>query len=256
MNFLGTISHLLIKIAGKLRYLETRRSNKVNFKSYLSGIGGDHKFSTFSKSIQGDMSASASERFSHYDAFAYFTHKRVRDISKNRLKILDLGSVKLSTALLSLNHDVTSLVLVDPNDEISQTNYLVHDASLPLPFENSSFDIFTSTVSVHLIGLGRYGDIIDPNAIPNLIGELDRVLKPNSDLFISLALGKNALKYNVHWEFELETIKSLFEKWALEDHLIDIRSSQFNLEGPRFTKEIPAGINQGANHVIFLHFKR
>ena len=256
MNFFGDIAQLLLKIAAKLKYLETRSNNKANFELYVSGIDEKHKFSNFSRSIQGDMSASALERFSHYDAFAYFTHNRVREISSNELKVLDLGSVKLSTALLSLNHEVTSLVLVDPNDEISKTNYLVHDAALPLPFENNSFDVFTSTVSVHLIGLGRYGDLIDSDAIPNFIRELDRVLKPNSDLFISLALGKNALKYNVHWEFELETIKSLFEKWVLEDYLIDVRSSQFHLDGPRYTKEVPASINEGANHVIFLHFKR
>jgi len=48
---------------------------------------------------------------------------------------------------------------------------------LPLVFGDGQFDIFTSSVSLHLVGLGRYGDELNPNTLIGFIMELDRVMK-------------------------------------------------------------------------------
>jgi hypothetical protein len=49
MNFFGTISHLSLRMATKLRNLETRSNNNTDFKSYINGIDEEQKLSTFSK---------------------------------------------------------------------------------------------------------------------------------------------------------------------------------------------------------------
>lgn len=45
-------------------------------------------------------------------------------------------------------------VLADCGDTISRVHYVRHDVADPLPFADASFDVFTSTVSLPLIGLG------------------------------------------------------------------------------------------------------
>ena len=53
------------------------------------------------------------------------------------------------------------------------------DVSDPLPFESNSFDVFSSVVRLHLIGLGRYGDKINHNALLDFVLEIERVIKKN-----------------------------------------------------------------------------
>jgi hypothetical protein len=67
--------------------------------------------------------------------------------------------------------------------------------------------VFINTASIHLIGLGRFGDDLDPYAIPKFIFELDRVMRGNADLFVSMALGTNQLKFNSEYEFDLNSIE-------------------------------------------------
>jgi SAM-dependent methyltransferase len=171
---------------------------------------------------------------------------------------LDVGNIKVTNAILSIEHNVTSLVLMDCEDRISNVNYIIHDIANPLPFEKDSFDIFTSSVSLHLVGLGRYGDSINPNTLINFISELDRVMKPKSDVIISISYGKNFLSFNEGWKFDMNTLKELFKNWKLIDYLIDNHSSHIVKNyTERFTKDLNLDDWElGEYRVIYLHFKR
>ena len=74
-----------------------------------------------------------------------------------------------------------------------------HDVADPLPFADASFEVFTSTASLPLLSLGRYGDQQDPNCLPRLIGELDCVMTSDADLIVSMSLGRNLLNFNNSW---------------------------------------------------------
>jgi hypothetical protein len=150
-------------------------------------------------------------------------------------------------------------VLANCKDDISKVHYLIHDVSDALPLQDSSFDIFTSAATLHLIGLARYGDRLNPNALPNLIKELDRVMRPQSELIIALPLGnKNHLSFNNGWVFTLDTLNAFFSKWRLVDYLIDNASVPGAPYTERFTKSLDSlhHLLEGESRVVFLHFQK
>jgi hypothetical protein len=69
---------------------------------------------------------------------------------------------------------------------------------LSLPFENDSvFSISCLHVAEH-IGLGRYGDPLDPLGTKKACKELSRVLAKGGNLYFSLPIGKSKLCLNAH----------------------------------------------------------
>jgi len=239
----------------KLRSLAVRS----RFRAYLSGIGDAHPLHGIPARLVGDASADPTEFFDHYDAFAFWAGERISKRNPG-LKTLDVGGIKMMNAMLSISHDVTSLVLAHCGDQISRINYIQHDVSDRLPFANGTFDLFTSTVALPLVGLSRYGDRLNPNCLIDLIAELDRVMKPDSELLISMCLGKNVLNFNNGWFFDLPTIERLFGQWRLIDVLVDGASSpkQAMPDGARrFSKDTSVDkLRLGDYRVIFLQLAR
>jgi SAM-dependent methyltransferase len=236
---------------------------KRNFHTFnlkLDKSRSDYSFwNEIPRKISADMTVREKEVFSQYDGFTFWYHKKL--LEHDNLEVLDLGSTKTSNALLSLKHSVTAIVLSDPKDEVSNVQYHVIDASQKLPFENSKFDVFTSTASIQLIGLGRYGDNLEPYAIPNFISELDRVLRGNASIYISMALGTNQLKFNSEYEFDFSTIKEIFVGWNLVDFLIDraswLKENISFPKGERYSKDFGTPDSPPEGHcVVFLHFQR
>lgn len=229
------------------------------YRRYLARIGSGHAFFSIPTRIIGDASADPTEFFTHYDAFAYWVTDKIT-ARGGRLKLLDLGSVKMMNGMLSVAHEATSMVLSDCGDSISKVRYVRHDVADPLPFPDASFDVFTSTASLPLIGLGRYGDRQDPDCLPRLIGELSRVMKEDADLLVSMSLGKNLLNFNNSWFFDLPTTLRIFAGWRLVDHLVDKASGPLGRgtgAADRFTRDASVdAMPLGEYRVIFLHFRR
>jgi SAM-dependent methyltransferase len=230
---------------------------KKKYIKYKNGIGQNHPFNKFKTKLLGDVSEDPFEFFSHYDAYSYWLAEKMTNIGNDK-KVLDLGNLKVTNAILSLTNDVSSLVLKDCEDKLSKVSYIIHDISRPLRFQDKYFDVFSSSVSLHLVGLGRYGDEVNPLTLINFIEELDRVMKNDSDLIFSISYGKNFLAFNEGWKFDIKTLKKLFNKWELIDWLIDNKSSNtIKLHNQRFTKDLSIiGWEDGEYRVIFLHFKR
>ena len=206
--------------------------------------------------LNGDSSASPVESFSHYDAFYFWMAK---DIAKKEgQKILDLGGKKIMNGWLSVLNNVYSVNLAAPNDSISNVNYVVTDATKSLPFPNAYFDIFISPVSINLIGLGRYGDNVDPSAIPKLISELDRVMKKDAALYISVVYGSDKVMFNHHIVLSFATIEQLFPKWKIDNYLIDHQDTYSHNPHDRFTRNLDTNISFSSKNenVIFLRFGR
>jgi hypothetical protein len=230
-----------------------------SFRRYKKLMRQDHPFRRFPLRNVGDASADPTETLDHYDAFAYWAARKI-DARGARLAILDVGSTKIMNVMFSAQHDVTSVVLSDCGDQISPVRYVRGDVSAPLPLPEASFDVFTSTVALPLVGLGRYGDVINPDCLFDLLAELGRVLRKDADLLCSMCLGKNVLNFNNGWFFDLETIKAIFGGWQLTDYLIDNWSSPrgtFASEPVRFTTDANLEHSPlGDYRVIFLHFRR
>jgi hypothetical protein len=210
--------------------------------------------------IVGDASADPTEFFNHYDAFGYWVAAKLARGARRR-RIFDVGSPKAQNAILSAYHDVTAALLADCSDRFSAVTYIEHDVTLRLPFPAQSFDCFTSTVALPLIGLGRYGDCVNGDSLPNLISELGRVMTDDAELFVSMTVGPNLLAFNNGWYLDLDMIKTLFTGWRLVEAVVDNWSSPRKaMEGDasrRFlsAQQLPV-IHEGDYLVVFCAFVR
>jgi SAM-dependent methyltransferase len=245
---------IIDRIARKLRVATLY----PRYRRYLSGIDDEHPLHGIPTRLVGDASADPTEFFDHYDAFAFWAARKIH-ARGGRQKTLDLGSTKMMNGILSTMHDVTAMVLANCHDQLSEVRYVRHDVCDPLPFAAVSFDVFTSMASLPLIGLGRYGDRLDPDCLERFVAELGRVMKPDADLLISMCLGPNVLNFNNGWFLDMETIARLFGSWRIVDQLVDGMSSPDATPnaGARFSKDASVErIRFGDYRVVFLHFRR
>jgi len=242
---------------GVTRRIVKKRLSPILTK-YILEMKPDNPFFGFSMKVGQDLSANPNEFFSHYDGFSFWTYSKIRDLHLQNCKILDIGSTKVLNAIMSYDHEVTAIVLANPHDSLSKVQYLEFDAGGGVPFPDNNFQIVTSTVSLHLIGLGRYSDRIDPQAIPFLIQELDRVTGSNSYLFVSIPIGRNELIFNGGYSFEFSTFTDLFPNWKLVDFLVDNWSTpRFNNSSTRFTTSIDTkNFESGQYETVFFQFQK
>jgi len=67
------------------------------------------------------------------------------------------------------------------------------------------------------IGLGRYGDPIDPDGMSKACRELIRVLAPGGDLYFGLPVGRTRVCFNAHRVFAANTIMDMFHELDFVD---------------------------------------
>ena len=68
---------------------------------------------------------------------------------------------------------------------------------------------------VEHIGLGRYGDALNPAGTQQACAELERVLAPRGDLVFSVPLGVPRICFNAHRVLSPEQILTYFERLRL-----------------------------------------
>lgn len=80
----------------------------------------------------------------------------------------------------------------------------------------SSYYNYTDSLStlhtIEHIGLGRYGDKIDPNGHIIFFNNLSNVLNINGILYLSTPIGEPKIIFNAHRIFDLEYLLSIFNK--------------------------------------------
>ena len=102
--------------------------------------------------------------------------------------------------------------------------------SMPYP-ENSILSLSCLHVAEH-IGLGRYGDTLDPFGTRNACAELSRILASNGDLYFSLPIGKPRLCFNAHRIHSPRQILDYFAGLELTDFSVidDNRAFRENVD--------------------------
>jgi SAM-dependent methyltransferase len=79
-----------------------------------------------------------------------------------------------------------------------------------LPFPRNSVPSLSSLHVIEHVGLGRYGDPIDPLGYVRAAEELIRVLKPGGTLLLGTPVGQEALYFDAHRVFDPQTIRDVF----------------------------------------------
>ncbi|MFW9875003.1 MAG: DUF268 domain-containing protein [Candidatus Thorarchaeota archaeon] len=86
---------------------------------------------------------------------------------------------------------------------------------LQLPFKNRSTMSISSMHVVEHIGLGRYGDPLDPNGDLKAINELKRVVAEKGFLLFVVPIGKAKIHFNAHRIYSYEQIMRYFSDFKL-----------------------------------------
>jgi SAM-dependent methyltransferase len=84
-----------------------------------------------------------------------------------------------------------------------------------LPFADASVVSLSCLHVIEHIGLGRYGDPLDPNGARQAAAELQRTVAHGGHLYLSTPIGRERICFNAHRVFAPETIVSLFDKLDL-----------------------------------------
>lgn len=96
-----------------------------------------------------------------------------------------------------------------------------------LPFDDASLESISCLHVLEHIGLGRYGDPIDPDGDLKAISELKRVVRPGGWLLIVVPVGRQRICFNAHriydwhqWLKEFDGFK-LFDQALIPDDVSD-----------------------------------
>lgn len=117
-----------------------------------------------------------------------------------------------------------------------------------LPQSNGSIHSLSCLHVVEHVGLGRYGDPIDPLGSDKALGELQRVIAPHGRLYLSLPVGRERVCFNAHRVFNPRTVI---------DTLSALRLVEFSLvdDGGEFHEsacpDSVAGLEYGCGLFIF-----
>ncbi len=157
---------------------------------------------------------------------------------------IDVGSHHTFVAMLS---KVLPVMMVDirPLSLPLESLKFKQGSILDLPFADESVESLSSLCVVEHIGLGRYGDPLDPKGTEKAIAELKRVIKPNGNLYLSLPLDDdNRIYFNAHRAFTEEYILKLVYPFKVID-------SQY-IYSREFGSEKKTGFGTGCYHLRYL----
>lgn len=131
----------------------------------------------------------------HYFYQGAWLARRVR--SQNITSHVDIGSSVLTISVLSAYIDT---IFVDFRPLKTTLPGLISIAGniLDLSFNTNSLRSVSCLHVIEHIGLGRYGDPIDPMGSAKAALELQRVVVSGGSLFISLPVGRERVCFNAH----------------------------------------------------------
>jgi hypothetical protein len=88
---------------------------------------------------------------------------------------------------------------------------------MSLDFQDNSVQSLSCLHTVEHIGLGRYGDPIDPDGDLRAMSELQRVLAQGGQLLFVVPVGRRRLQFNAHRVYAYRDIVSYFPSLSLEE---------------------------------------
>ncbi len=140
---------------------------------------------------------------------------------------VDIGS---QTNLVSFLTTITNVKFVDIRPlEANLDNFTsIKGSLLDLPFADNSIPSLSCLHVAEHIGLGRYGDPLDPLGTEKACRELSRVLSSGGDLYFSLPIGIPRICFNAHRIHSVKQILNYFKDLELKEFsVIDDRGNFF-----------------------------
>lgn len=127
---------------------------------------------------------------------------------------LDVASQIVLAAILSASLPVTYLD-VRPLRAVLPGLLSVGGSLLALPYADRSIASVSCLHVAEHIGLGRYGDPLDPDGTRKAARELQRVLAPGGSLYFAVPVGRPRVCFNSHRIHAVEAVLQLFPELTL-----------------------------------------
>lgn len=126
------------------------------------------------------------------------------------------------SSILSFSAIVSAFVPIRFYDyrpaELALSNYETGFADLKkLPFPDDSIPSLSCMHTVEHVGLGRYGDELDPNGDIKAMTELKRVLAKGGQLLFVVPVGRPQLIFNAHRIYSYEQVLDYFKGLELRE---------------------------------------
>mgnify|MGYP001552382912 CR=1 FL=1 len=86
-----------------------------------------------------------------------------------------------------------------------------------LPFADGSIESISCMHTIEHIGMGRYGDPIDPEGDLKAIKELQRVTRKGGSILFVIPIGKPRIMWNAHRIYSYKQVMSYFTGFDMED---------------------------------------
>ncbi|HBR71544.1 MAG TPA: hypothetical protein DEA27_01895 [Candidatus Moranbacteria bacterium] len=137
-------------------------------------------------------------------------------------KVVEHVDVGSQTNLVSFLTVFTNVKFVDIRPlEAKLDNFVsIKGSILELPFTDNSVHSLSCLHVAEHIGLGRYGDPLDPLGTEKACKELSRVLASGGDLYFSLPIGKPRLCFNAHRVHSISQIMEFFKELELLELIV------------------------------------
>jgi len=184
---------------------------------------------------------------SHYFYQHLWAFKKIYSLSP-KLHV-DVGS---STDFVGLLSAITQVHFIDirPLDVCNVENLkIVKGSILHLPYNDDSLESISCLHVAEHIGLGRYGDALDPLGTKKAANELTRCLAKGGNLFFSLPVGKPRLCFNAHRIHSPRSIVDYFD--GLE--LVELSGTG---DDKRFIENIDIGILEDSRYACGMFWFR
>ncbi len=160
----------------------------------------------------------------HYIYHPAWAARIVRDIAP--LKHIDISSTLHFCSILSAFIPVEFYDYRPAN--LKLTNLHSGKADLTnLHFASNSIQSLSCMHTIEHIGLGRYGEPLDPDADVTSINELKRVVAVNGSLLFVTPVGKPKIQFNAHRIYPPELITNLFKGFTLKKFSLVLDNRDF-----------------------------
>lgn len=208
---------LIVFIAGDLLiFLEKgKRRKDLKIKGFYPMIADKTKDTGFDR---------------HYVYHTAWAARKVKQI--NPSVHVDIASSLYFASLVSAFVPVKFFDYRPPRLELSNLEVSRGDL-MALPFGDNEVQSISCMHTIEHVGLGRYGDPIDPEGDLKAIKELKRVLAPGGSLLFVVPVGKAEIQFNAHRIYSFEMIM---------DYFSDLKLKEFSL-----IPEIEGGMILGAS---------
>ena len=151
----------------------------------------------------------------HYFYQDVWAAKRVAELAPG--SHVDVGSRVDYVGFLTSHTDVT-FVDIRPLEATVDRLSSVAGSVLAMPFEDQSLESISCLHVAEHIGLGRYGDPLDPAGTRKAAKELQRVLAPGGQLLFSLPVGAPRVCFNAHRVHDPADVIAFFDELELVEH--------------------------------------